>query len=232
MKSILNYFQKIKKDKKKSLIIFDLDNTIFDENIFIFIVFKKISNFIGKKYLINQNIINSFLKKNFSKGKRKNLIQSLFGKFNLVNKNELKKLISFYRNKKFSLKDKKKFEYFPYVKQLINLNNFEKMIITNGNVIQQKIKINLLFSKKEKKKFIKIIYANLYKSKPSNLSFIKNIKKNDYERIFYIGDNKIDMQFSKNCKIEFINLNFKRSKNGLILKKSINFDLINLKKLS
>ena len=76
-------------------------------------------------------------------------------------------------------------------------------IITNGNPDQQYTKIlNTDFDVIEKE--VDVIYANLFEPKPSPASFFKNFSKN--EKYLYIGDSKVDLDFSRNANISFLHV--------------------------
>tara|TARA_B100000212_G_scaffold325350_1_gene286939 strand:+ start:878 stop:1483 length:606 start_codon:yes stop_codon:yes gene_type:complete len=186
--------------KKGRDLIFDLDNTIYPENSFLFIAYGKISN----RYPLNlRNDIKTYLENEFIKGKRKNLFNNLLTIFpnSTLSVNDCINILRS-KQKENSLKT---YIWFQNLLDLIN-DIFDLYIITNGNPIQQKNKIKAinfpyLVNLKQ------VIYANEIEAKPSPKSFYKLKNYQDLIDPIYIGDSKSDEQFCDNLKIEFFNIN-------------------------
>ncbi len=199
-----------KKLEKYKIIIFDLDNTIYNEKNFIYPSLKNVSKFlttkidiheneIQKQLLIlknkNQKIFDKFLS-NFlvKKINLKSLVKRTINKYQSYNCNNLKNVSSLKNILKFFYKKKKLF------------------LVTNGNRLRQKNKIKKLGINKFFKK-IYILDNDYDYIKPSTKSvnsLKKFIKKIGFKNAVYVGDNKItDKAFAKNLKISFINFYFK-----------------------
>ena len=199
-----------KKLEKYKIIIFDLDNTIYNEKNFIYPSLKNVSKFlttkidiheneIQKQLLIlknkNQKIFDKFLS-NFlvKKINLKSLVKRTINKYQSYNCNNLKNVNSLKNILKFFYKKKKLF------------------LVTNGNRLRQKNKIKKLGINKFFKK-IYILDNDYDYIKPSTKSvnsLKKFIKKIGFKNAVYVGDNKItDKAFAKNLKISFINFYFK-----------------------
>ncbi len=199
-----------KKLEKYKIIIFDLDDTIYNEKNFIYPSLKNVSKFlttkidiheneIQKQLLIlknkNQKIFDKFLS-NFlvKKINLKSLVKRTINKYQSYNCNNLKNVSSLKNILKFFYKKKKLF------------------LVTNGNRLRQKNKIKKLGINKFFKK-IYILDNDYDYIKPSTKSvnsLKKFIKKIGFKNAVYVGDNKItDKAFAKNLKISFINFYFK-----------------------
>ncbi len=199
-----------KKLEKFKIIIFDLDNTIYNEKNFIYPSLKNVSKFlktkinldeneIQKQLLIlknrNQKIFDKFLSK-FSAKKinLKLLVKRTINEYQSYNCNNLKKVSSLKNILKFFYKKKTLF------------------LVTNGNRLRQKNKIKKLGINKFFKK-IYILDNNYDYIKPSTKSvnsLKKFIREFGFKNAVYVGDNKItDKAFAKNLRISFINFYFK-----------------------
>ena len=196
-----------------NLVAFDLDNTIYDEFIFLRSVYKNISFLSFKKDSKMQEESYKWLIENFFKYGRSNLIDNYISKFNLNEKIPKELLLRSFRNMKLHLKP------FVYFRPLIKGLNIPSILITNGNVEQQKLKLKYLDISD---KFSDIIFANNNKPKP-NPECIYSYKKK-YDSIIYIGDSEIDKEFSFNSNIDLILINHFRNSFGLIEEKSIYFE--------
>ena len=199
-----------KKLEKFKIIIFDLDNTIYNEKNFIYPSLKNVSKFlktkinldeneIQKKLLIlknrNKKIFDKFLSK-FSAKKinLKLLVKRTINEYQSYNCNNLKKVSSLKNILKFFYKKKTLF------------------LVTNGNRLRQKNKIKNIGINKFFKK-IYILDNNYDYIKPSTKSvnsLKKFIREFGFKNAVYVGDNKItDKAFAKNLRISFINFYFK-----------------------
>lgn len=184
--------------KEERTVIFDLDNTLYNEKDFLFQKYHEISEALANNLALQKEYF-KFLKVTFLKEGRKNLFDKFISRFSLsdnVKKDMLKVLRS-------PIKDCG-IEHYDWFKKIIlpKLNYIN--IITNGNVRQQKNKIECLFSKNYN---LNIIYANEFEKKPSPESYFELTKILVVNRPIYIGDSSIDKEFSSNCNIEFIDVN-------------------------
>jgi len=183
-------------------IIFDLDNTLYDENIYIYSAFRDIAKFIDNDE-IKQKRYFSFLVKEFIENGRNYLYDKMINNFNL-NKIILNDFLRIQRN---TFVDNGIFLFSKIYVLLSLLTKFKKdyFIITNGNVDQQKNKIrqiNWLYVKQPKY----IIYANEYAPKPDPISYLKLKQKFNLVDSIYIGDSITDKKFSEKSKIKFIDI--------------------------
>ena len=180
-------------------LIFDLDNTIYNEKDFLFQAYNNISDKLFSK---NKKEIYEYLTTTFEKEGRKFIFNKLLKKF---------------PNSKYSVDDCliilreyksiKPIQTYPWFKDFASLfiNDFNLKIITNGNPSQQMNKINSI----EFPKGIllnEIIYANRFKPKPDPDSFyhLKNWKY--LKSPIYIGDSLTDKIYCENLQIEFFDI--------------------------
>ena len=196
----MNYFSRFK------LVIFDLDNTLINEEDYLFEGYKNIANYLSKKYKINNSLIEFALVENFRLNGRKNLFNKIFDEFN-IGIEELNVVLRILREFKPKNKIQLITELRIILERLKSLN-ISYVILTNGNPRQQKNKIahinwgDLLPH---------VIYANEIEPKPSEASLKKYLltlnKEFDKDKILMIGDSNVDKLFAKNfgCKFNFVN---------------------------
>lgn len=188
-----------------SLVIFDLDNTLYDENIYLFRAYEEIAFYLSQKYAhVLEYEINHFLKNEFLKNGRESLLNKLFIAFDI--NDELKNCLKIMRTVQFQQKITLTNRGKVLVEKAISQSKV--IILTNGNPMQQKNKIKQIdwgnFSKD-----IEVIYANEYEPKPSSKVFEDYISKSynvQSEKVLMIGDNIVDEEFAKGIGCSFINI--------------------------
>lgn len=193
----MNYKYLYNQYKEKRNLIFDLDNTIIDEKDYLYPAYLDVAKSYYKE---NSNEIYKFLINTFESSGRKNIFSKLTSRY--VNKQLY--LSDFLKKLRFNEECKVIYTlgWFQKLMKLIN-NEFPLYIITNGNIIQQKNKINkILFPSNVKLK--KVIYANKYEKKPNPASFHELKKIFPLTNPIYIGDGLVDKQFAINTDIEFV----------------------------
>ena len=208
--------------KKINAVIFDLDNTLYNEEKFYyqyFEIFCKSFNYSFKKFLLEFNIKKEIFKNDILKNA---LIK--IKKYNRVNHNKsFKLLITF--NFKIEL-FKGVLKTFDFLKK----NKIKIGILTNGTVKIQKKKIDNL---RIKNKIDQIIFAgNFKKQKPFKYSFIKIIKllKVKPENTIFVGDNyNTDILGAKNLNLFTIHYSKKKRIDKNVDKVALNFS--NVKKI-
>ena len=212
---------------KNKIVIFDLDDTLYDSKAFTFQGFFKVSVFLSRISKTDKKIIYSKILSFYKMEKAKSF--NLVLKFlNLPNK-YLKKILNIYR---YSNKKLKIYEDALYLLNYLGVK--KSFLITDGNKIMQKKKINFL---KISKYFKKIFITNQYgikHNKPSIFCFekIRNLEKTEFNKLVYIGDNpKKDFLIKK---YGIITIRLKRGiyqKLKLSKKFEANYSVVNLKKL-
>ena len=193
----LNYL--VSEHKKNRDIIFDLDNTLIDEKIYLYSAYEEIAI---KADLYRYKEIKNFLINSFENKGRKNLYQELILSFGIKNF-ELRDFLYILRNHKIKGKINTKLWFRKFIS--IIGSNFPIYIITNGNITQQKNKIKYIkFPIGSNLK--KVIFANEYQKKPSPDAYYALNKDNNIQNPIYIGDSKTDKDFATNLNIEFIDV--------------------------
>ena len=166
------------------IIIFDLDDTLIDEQKFVQSGLEIVSKKISKE----------FLKENIRK--KLNIIFNKFGRGkvfdiffqNLTTKKNINKYVKIYRKHLPNIKLKK--EAKKILKKL-KKKNFSIYILTDGNKITQRQKIKKLNLTKYFKKIYVTHEFGEKNMKPSLHCFrkIKKIEKTSWSNMIYIGDN-------------------------------------------
>jgi putative hydrolase of the HAD superfamily len=197
-------------------LIFDLDNTIFDENIFLHQGYFRISHFLNSRYGIDANEVLNFLWSSFLNGSRSNLFNKMLVHFNLEKMISIENLLAVFRNM-----ENQKLAILEYFQDFL-LRNIDFYVITNGNLLQQSSKFMALGLHKYSQ-CLEVIYAESFASKPKVDSYHFLQTKRVLNKPIYIGDSGIDEEFARNCSIEFLKINFERDNSGFIIENSISF---------
>lgn len=169
-------------------ILFDLDDTLYEEKEFVKSGFKEVAKFISNKFKINEKIFYKILSNVFSEGVRGNIFNIALERLNInLDENIIPSMVKVYREHMPKINLKKNIKYL--------LLNFRKKyslgIITDGYYEVQKKKVQAL---KLEELFDSIIYTDQYGKeywKPSTLGYklaLKNLETLPEEAI-YIGDN-------------------------------------------
>ncbi|MEZ8018142.1 HAD family hydrolase [Vibrio splendidus] len=179
-------------------LVFDLDNTLFDESTYLFSRYKHICNSIYKSKCESDQAYD-YLVSEFRKVGRGRLFNKLLNKF--PSKFDMKYLLSVFRDSELN----ESLNFYPWFYDFLEKApmEFQVKIITNGNVKQQKNKIKSLLRTVENYEIpFVVIYANESRPKPSTESFLKlSLPKS---KVLYIGDSVTDMEFAENLGISFM----------------------------
>jgi len=144
MRFILNPTDFFQRFSKHNEIIFDLDNTIYDENIFLEQSYSKIANILENYTDVSRHDIHKYLWNFFLKNGRANIFNELIQNFDFSKKVDIDFILSIFRSRDNNIK-LKAFNYFSsYINSINSLEEKNYFIITNGNHIQQKNKFYYL----------------------------------------------------------------------------------------
>lgn len=186
---------------KVKVIIFDLDDTLYNEIDYVYSGFKAVSSYFSKYYELEVNTFYHHMLDLLQKNGRGNVFDDILSQYNIYSKKNVKKALSVYRTHKpeisLSKQTKELLRYY-------NSKNIPIYIITDGNKIVQSNKITSLnLDKFVKKSFITHRYGKIH-SKPSTYCFekIAKLEKVNFHDIIYIGDN-INKDFVNIKKLGF-----------------------------
>lgn len=166
------------------IIVFDLDDVLYEEKSFYYSGIDAIVNFISNEYNIPKNKILIFLKNRNNKN-RKKIIDDILINFNIYSKSRVRKCLSIYRM------------HFPKIKisadAIYCLKNLKKntcYIVTDGNKLVQLNKIKALGLEKFMKKCFLTSNYGLKNAKPSPYCFLKicDIENVEPKEVVYVGD--------------------------------------------
>ncbi len=179
-------------------ILFDLDNTLYNETDFLFPAYKVISE---KFYPDDFDMVYNFLVSEFIYRGRKSLFDKLVEAFsqNGTSSTDCLKVLRTYRCSNL-------LTLYPWFLDFLCQvgEKFKIRIITNGHVDQQKNKIwSINFG--DYMKGMDVVYANLIKPKPHIESYFAFHDVEDFNDPIYIGDSDVDFEFSQRAGLEFFN---------------------------
>lgn len=190
---------------------FDLDNTLYNQELFEFEVFEQIAKQIENDYDISSVNYFKSLKKLYIKGEKKDVFNKALKSLNISFPNGwedyIKNIIlplyrSFIPSNLELYKDSLNYLNF------FNKNGYKLVLITNGREYTQNVKINLLNIKKY---FDAIFISDEFKPpsrKPCTLMFSKVLKRFNIKshEMIYIGDDTARDKSSEKIGIKFINI--------------------------
>ena len=166
--------------KAKKVVIFDLDDTLYNEIDFLKSAYKEISIKIGKEVSIDALLIYNQMLKCFHH--KENVFEAIIKKYGSLYK--IQELLHIYRNHKpeIELSNKKK-----NVLDRLKSKNIHMGLLTDGRSVQQRNKINAL---KLNTWFSEIIISEEFGSEKPNINNYTHFEKMFGKGIYYyIGDN-------------------------------------------
>ena len=166
------------------IIVFDLDEVLYDEKTYVISGFRAVSEFLEKDEAIPKKIIFEYLKRRLKNG-RERIFNDLLDNFRIYSQKNLEKCISVYRTHTPKIK-----LYSDAKDCLKRLKNYPLYIVTDGNKIVQKNKIKALNLENHVKNTILTSNYGLENSKPSTFCFQKicDMEKTSPTNLVYIGD--------------------------------------------
>lgn len=183
--------------------LIDLDDTLYDEKLYLFEAYSQISLFLSQSQNIQFELINEYLRETFLNEGRTNLFDKLIHTFKMGH-TLMDELLDVMR----TINLKNKIQLFPEAYVLLaqlNERNKKTIIVTNGNITQQENKLKNIDWRGLRNSF-DVIYAKDFGSKPNCSVFEFACTKFNLtnQKILMIGDSEIDSEFAKNCSIDFI----------------------------
>lgn len=170
----------------KKVIVFDMDDTLYDEFDFVKSGFKAVSLFLEDQYSIQQYDSYQWMWNRLQHRGRGSIFDDLLKEYGLFKKTLAKKCVSIYRLHKPNIKLPSE-----SVKVLKQLENYPLYLVTDGNKIVQSNKVQALQLDDYMDKCFITYRHGLKHSKPSPYCFqlIAKREKVEPEHIVYIGDN-------------------------------------------
>ena len=184
----------------KRLVIFDLDNTLYDEFVFLngkmskFLVHQKVDE--GTRFLILAEFKICFIMKNIEY-----VIQHLNTKFNLTLSVDDYK--DFLRNKDFAVD----ISFYPGICEALVVlleSGCIVRLLTNGNKYQQLQKISSLSRTVNLSN--KVVYAEDFAPKPDpeGINFILMQEKVNKSEVLFVGDSNTDFDCAVRAQVDFM----------------------------
>lgn len=184
------------------LIVFDLDNTLIVEKEYLFEAYEDIACFLEKKYSVDKEKVGKYLKNEFTINGRFKLFDKMVDHFE-ISEVKMDSILNILR----TVKPRRKIRLVENMKLVLKMlvtNRIPYVILTNGNVRQQKNKVaNIQWEGLQKD----IIYASEIKPKPEIISFSTYLSKNrikiNQSKILMVGDSDEDRLFAQNFGCDF-----------------------------
>lgn len=168
------------------ILVFDLDDTLYDEIDFVKSGFKAVAKYLHEKYQLSENEAYITMIQELNQNGRGSVFDVLLKSHNLYSKKIVKSCLSVYRLHKpdISLNN-------SAIRCLQRFASFKKYIVSDGNKIVQKNKIETLQLQQHIKRVFLTHNFGIKNAKPSPYCFIKisKIEKEKPKNIFYVGDN-------------------------------------------
>lgn len=192
----------------RKALLFDLDDTLYEEKQFVISGFRMTSQYLSEKYKVEYDKIFKILRKDFEKGLRGKNFNILLRKLNLENES-VKNLIQIYREHTPSI------SLYPdaeIILKELKSNKFKLGLITDGYINTQR---NKLFILGIVDYFDVILINNVEKnlSKKDKICFEKAVSKLEVkpEKAIYVGDNPLK-DFVSPRKLGIVTVRVKRRK--------------------
>ncbi|TCV26775.1 HAD family hydrolase [Vibrio crassostreae] len=182
-------------------LIFDLDNTLYNEFDFLKQQYFLVSRFFCPDEI---EIAYDYLVSTFLSEGRGSLFNKFQEHFNL--EYDISSVLECFRT--YSSDNLGSLKCYAWFLDLLKHYDGDEslIIITNGNVLQQQEKIKRLNLNEIYGNTV-VIYANDHSPKPdrSSYDFLSNCQL--LNKPIYIGDSIVDFNFSKNCDLEYFDVN-------------------------
>ncbi len=176
------------------IIVFDLDDTLYEEITYVKSGFRAVANYLSGKYSLSSDKIYSELYDVLEEKGRGSIFNEILNKYNILSKREIKKCVTVYRKHQPNIKLTK-----VSINCINRFSDYSKYIVTDGNKMVQSTKIRALNLEKYFRKCLVTHNYGIDKAKPSTYVFHKILEweKAKPTDLVYIGDDP---------KKDFINL--------------------------
>lgn len=200
-------------DSRRS-VIFDLDNTIYDEHTFLFDGYRRVAQYVAARTGVDALDAYKFLRWTYLSEGRIGLLDKFIERFSLDSAITLDTMLA-------KLRDLTgvRLSCFFYCREYFQAVN-RAFVITNGNLVQQRAKcisLDLLSLNKN----LVIVYAAEYKPKPAAAAYDWLSGHYDIVDPVYLGDDDLDADFARRCGMEFARISFKRDPRGMAVEDTL-----------
>ncbi|MBD1381927.1 HAD family hydrolase [Metabacillus arenae] len=169
-----------------TVLVFDLDDTLYDEKTFVFSGFRAVCDYLEKNFDIPKKESYPLMVEDLNENGRGHIFDNTLKKFNIYSKSIVEKCVTIYRTHQPTITIDPEAD-----KCLTRFSKFPKYIVTDGNKMVQynKLKALELFNRV---KFCFITHRyGIKHAKPSPYCFnkichIENVKP---DQVVYVGDN-------------------------------------------
>lgn len=170
----------------KRIIVFDMDDTLYDEYDFVKSGFRAVSEFLEEEFHVKKNEVYDWMWNRLQQQGRGSIFDDVLREYGIYKKKLAQKCVSIYRLHKPNIQ-------LPQItiNTLENLRNFPLYLVTDGHKLVQHNKVLALNLENFMEKcYITYRYGRKH-SKPSPYCFqlIAKREKAEPENIVYIGDN-------------------------------------------
>ncbi len=167
------------------VLVFDVDDTLYEELTFVKSGFRAVAHFLEEKYVLPSEKVYEQFVAELEKGREK-IFDTVLQQYDLNSKGLVRKCLSVYRRHKPEI-----FLYEDAARFLKKFESFPIYLVTDGNPTVQQNKVDaLLFQNRIKKAFLTGRFG-VKNAKPSPYCFekIKLLENVAPEEIVYVGDN-------------------------------------------
>lgn len=168
------------------ILVFDLDDTLYDELTYVKSGFMAVAEYLSKKYSVPEETAYNIMTKKLEQYGRGQIFDYALKELGFYSKSNVKRCISVYRSHKPNI------SLFKEAQDcLMRFQGYPIYIVTDGNKLVQKNKLIALgVYNKVKHCFITHCYG-IKNAKPSPYCFFKICSKEKVSpnKVFYIGDN-------------------------------------------
>ncbi len=168
------------------ILVCDLDDTLYEELTYVKSSFFAVSRYLSEKVNVNINVIYNDLIDVLSRDGRGKVFNDILKKYGIFSKKEVHKCLSVYR---YNYPDIK---LYPEAEQCLRrFSSIKKYLVTDGNKLVQRKKIEALNLDKYFKKSIPTHNYGIKHAKPSTYVFHKILEKEKAKpyNLVYVGDN-------------------------------------------
>jgi len=177
------------------ILIFDMDDTLYDESTYVESSFRAVAFYISEKYELPENNVFEDLIQVLNERGRGHIFDEVLKQYSIYTKTEVKKCLSVYR------KNIPRIKLFDEVRDaLVMLSDYPMYMVSDGNKLVQSIKANALGTKTYFKKILLTHRYGTKHAKPSTYCFslIKKLEKCNWNQMVYVADDP---------NKDFVNLN-------------------------